>query len=157
MSGDYVFDTEAIIAFLYNEPGHETVASLLEEVFTGTADGYVTETNASEVFYLVARFEGANDKPTAASLREGDRDLRALERQGLESSQLTGVSQRKSRPMEASRLPMHMLLGSLTNVRRPLWSELTMTLRNSLLRLICNGFGKAAFEWSSRQSTDVTH
>lgn len=83
MSGDYVFDTEAIIAFLYNEPGHETVASLLEEVFTGSADGWLTETNASEVLYLVARFEGTNDKPTDASLREADRDLRALERQGL--------------------------------------------------------------------------
>lgn len=83
MSGDYVFDTEAIIAFLYNEPGHETVASLLEEVFTGSVDGWLTETNASEVLYLVARFEGTNDKPTDASLREADRDLRALERQGL--------------------------------------------------------------------------
>ena len=35
MSGAYVFDTEAIIAFLYNEPGHETVATLLDEVFSG--------------------------------------------------------------------------------------------------------------------------
>ena len=83
MSDGYVFDTEAIIAFLYNEPGHETVADLLEEVFTGSADGFLTETNASEVFYLVARFEGIDDVPTDASLREADRDIRALERQGL--------------------------------------------------------------------------
>ena len=40
-------------------------------------------TNASEVFYLVARFEGVDDTPTDGSLREADRDLRALERQGL--------------------------------------------------------------------------
>jgi len=84
MSGGYVFDTEAIIAFLYNEPGHEAVAELLDEVFTGDADGFMTETNASEVFYLVARFEGVDDVPTDASLREADRDIRALERQGLE-------------------------------------------------------------------------
>ena len=84
MSGGYVFDTEAIIAFLYNEPGHEAVAELLNEVFTGDADGFLTETNASEVFYLVARFEGVDDVPTDASLREADRDIRALERQGLE-------------------------------------------------------------------------
>jgi predicted nucleic acid-binding protein len=84
MSGGYVFDTEAIIAFLYNEPGHETVANLLDEVFTGDAFGCLTETNASEVFYLVARFEGVDDVPTDASLREADRDIRALERQGLE-------------------------------------------------------------------------
>ena len=84
MSGDYVFDTEAIIAYLYKEPGHEVVADLLEKVFSGETDGFLTETNASEVFYLVARFEGVDDAPTDASLREADRDIRALERQGLE-------------------------------------------------------------------------
>ncbi|MEF8827327.1 MAG: PIN domain-containing protein [Halapricum sp.] len=84
MNGGYVFDTEAIIAYLYKEPGHELVADLLDEVFSGEANGFLTETNASEVFYLVARFEGLNDAPTDASLREADRDIRALERQGLE-------------------------------------------------------------------------
>ena len=83
MTGRYVFDTEAIIAFLYNEPGHEAVADLLDEIFTDSADGFLTEANASEVFYLVARFEGTDDVPTDASLREADRDIRALERQGL--------------------------------------------------------------------------
>ncbi len=83
MSSGYVFDTEAIIAFLYNEPGHEVVADLLADVFTDDTDGFLTETNASEVFYLVARFEGVDDVPTDASLREADRDTRALERQGL--------------------------------------------------------------------------
>ncbi|MXR40751.1 PIN domain-containing protein [Halobaculum sp. WSA2] len=83
MSGGYVFDTEALIAFLYNEPGHETVATLLDQVFSGEFDGFLTETNASEVFYLVARFEGADGTPTDVSLREADRDIRALERQGL--------------------------------------------------------------------------
>jgi Predicted nucleic acid-binding protein, contains PIN domain len=84
MSDEYVFDTEAIIAYLYKEPGHEVVADLLEQVFSGETDGVLTETNASEVFYLVARFEGVDDAPTDASLREADRDIRALERQGLE-------------------------------------------------------------------------
>ena len=62
MSGGYVFDTEAIVAFLYNEPGHETVARLLDDVFTGSTDGRLTETNASEAFYLVARFEGVDEQ-----------------------------------------------------------------------------------------------
>ena len=84
MSDEYVFDTEAIIAYLYKEPGHEVVADLLDEVFSGETDGGLTETNASEVFYLVARFEGVDDAPTDASLREADRDIRALERQGVE-------------------------------------------------------------------------
>ena len=84
MSGRYVFDTEANIVVLYNEPGYEAVANLLDEVFTGSADGFLTEINASEVYYLVARFEGVDDVPTDASLREADRDIRALEQQGLE-------------------------------------------------------------------------
>lgn len=83
MTGGLVFDTEAIIAFLYSEPGHETVANRLDEVFDGQTAGFLTETNASEVFYLVARFEGVDDQPTETSLREADRDLRTLERQGL--------------------------------------------------------------------------
>ena len=99
MSSDYVFDTEAIIAYLYKEPGHELVADLLDEVFSGEADGFLTETNASEVFYLVTRFEGVDDVPTDASLREADRDIRALEWQGLELEttdwRLRGESRRK--------------------------------------------------------------
>jgi predicted nucleic acid-binding protein len=80
MNVGYVFDAEAIVAFLYNEPGHEAVADLLDKVFTGSADGFLTETNASEVSYLVARFEGVDDVPTDDSLREADRDIRAVER-----------------------------------------------------------------------------
>jgi len=84
MTDTYVFDTEAIVAFLYGEPGHEIVADLLTDVFDGDAEGYLAEANASEVFYLVARFEGTdNDAPTDASLRTADRDVRALERRGL--------------------------------------------------------------------------
>jgi len=80
----YVFDTEAVIAFLYSEPGHERVATLLEEIQRGDTDGYLAETNASEVYYLVARFEGTeDDEPTAASFRAADRDLRTLKRSGL--------------------------------------------------------------------------
>ena len=81
---EYVFDTEAIIAYLYNEPGHEKVAAKLDAVFDGEDAGSLSEANASEVFYLVARFEGtADDTPTKISLRDADRDFRALERRGL--------------------------------------------------------------------------
>ena len=84
MSDRYVFDTEPIIAFLYDEPGHDAVAELLTDIFAGDAEGYLTETNASEVFYLVARFEGTDaDEPTTESLRAADRDIRSLERRGL--------------------------------------------------------------------------
>ncbi|EMA47068.1 hypothetical protein [Halococcus saccharolyticus] len=48
-------------------------------MFDGKAAGSLSEANASEVFYFVASFEGTgDDTPTAASLRHGDRDRRAL-------------------------------------------------------------------------------
>lgn len=83
MTGEYVFDTEAIVAVLYDEPGSEQVRTFLDEATGEDGAGYLAEANASEVFYLVARFEGNGDEPTAATLRTADRDLRALERSGL--------------------------------------------------------------------------
>lgn len=84
MSDAYVFDTEAIIAFLYDEPGHDQVGDLLDEVEAGEAEGLLSETNACEVYYLVARFEGTvEDKPTPTSLRVADRDVRTLTRRGV--------------------------------------------------------------------------
>ena len=84
MSDAYVFDTEAIIAFLYDEPGHNRVGDLLDEVEAGDAEGLLSEMNASGVYYLVARYEGtAEEKPTSASLRAADRDIRTLTRRGV--------------------------------------------------------------------------
>jgi predicted nucleic acid-binding protein len=84
MSDAYVFDAEAIIAFLYDEPGHDRVGDLLDEVEAGDAEGLLSEMNASEVYYLVARYEGtAEEKSTSASLRAADRDIRTLTRRGV--------------------------------------------------------------------------
>lgn len=84
MTDAYVFDTEAIIAFLYDEPGHERVGNLLTDVEETDTDGWLSETNASEVYYLVARYEGTPDeKPTGESLREADRDIRTLTWRGI--------------------------------------------------------------------------
>jgi len=84
MSNRYVFDTEAIIAYLYDEPGRSVVEEYLRDVRDGTVEGLLAETNAGEVLYLIARFEGIDDKPTTDSLRTADRDLRALERWGIQ-------------------------------------------------------------------------
>ncbi|RQG97500.1 PIN domain-containing protein [Natrarchaeobius oligotrophus] len=84
MSDRYVFDTEAIIAYLYDEPGRSVVEEYLADVRDGAVEGLLAETNAGEVLYLVARFEGIDDEPTTASLRTADRDLRALERWGIQ-------------------------------------------------------------------------
>ena len=53
-----MIDTGAIVAFLYNEPGHGTVADLLSDAVTGDADGSLAEADASGEFRLVGRFEG---------------------------------------------------------------------------------------------------
>jgi predicted nucleic acid-binding protein len=84
MTETYVFDTETIIAYLYSEPGHEAVAQQLTAVRDGDAEGLLTETNAAEVFYLVARFESSEESPTDSSRRAADRDLHALQRLGVE-------------------------------------------------------------------------
>lgn len=79
----YVFDTEPLIAFLYEEPGHEDVATKLRAIRDGEAEGAIAEVNASELTYLLARIEGEDGEPTTASLRVADRDVRALVRRGL--------------------------------------------------------------------------
>jgi len=84
MTETYVFDTEAVIAYLYGEPGHEVVAEYLTAVRDGDAEGLLAETNAVEVFYLVARFESPGSSPTDSSRRAADRDLRALQRLGVD-------------------------------------------------------------------------
>jgi len=84
MTDTYVFDTEAIIAYLYDEPGRGTVERYLRAVRDETVDGLLAETNAGEVRSLIARFEGVDDKPTTGSLRTADRDLRTLERWGIQ-------------------------------------------------------------------------
>ena len=83
MSETYVFDTEAIIAYLYDEPGRDVVEEFLTEVRDGSVEGLMAETNAAEVFYLIARAEGVDDGPTPDSFRTADRDVRALQRWGI--------------------------------------------------------------------------
>lgn len=84
MTDRYVFDTEAILAMLYAEPGGDTVRSLVDQIACGDAEGSLARANASEVLYLVARLEGTEDeRPTLTSLRLADRNVRAIERSGV--------------------------------------------------------------------------
>lgn len=78
----YVLDTEPLIAFLYNEAGHEAVAEVLDEIEDGGVDGAIAEVNATELLYKVARIE-ADGPATSDSLRSADRDIRALKRRGV--------------------------------------------------------------------------
>lgn len=79
----YAFDTEPLVAFLYEEPGHENVADRLDEVGSGAVSGSIAEVTAAEVFYLLSRIEGVDGKPTHESLRVADRDVRSFERRGV--------------------------------------------------------------------------
>ncbi|RLM50008.1 PIN domain-containing protein [Halorubrum sp. Atlit-28R] len=79
---EYVFDTEPLIAFLYNEEGHEVVNEILNDIEAGRVDGVLAEVNATELLYKVARIEG-NGTATSDTLRSGDRDIRALKRRGV--------------------------------------------------------------------------
>lgn len=84
MTAGHVFDTEAIVALLYGEPGSDVVGEIFDDVVRGERAGYLADANAAEVFYLVARIEGDVDgSPTSHSLEIADRDVRALERAGL--------------------------------------------------------------------------
>lgn len=79
---EYVFDTEPLIAFFYNEEGHEAVADILADVEADVAEGTLAEVNASELLYKIARIEG-DGEATASSLRVADRDIRTLTRRGV--------------------------------------------------------------------------
>lgn len=82
---EYVIDTEPLIAFFYNEDGHGEVATVLDDIEEGAVTGVMDELNAAELLYKVARIEGTADgEPTQESLRQADRDLRTLQRRGVE-------------------------------------------------------------------------
>jgi|GEM_PF-2193350 hypothetical protein len=67
MTDSYVFDTEAIVAYLYGEPGHRTVAAILSDVFAGDADGVLAEANASCSDKLIP-CEGERSEPLISSV-----------------------------------------------------------------------------------------
>ena len=66
---DYVFDTEPLLAYLYEEAGHDKVTELIDGVYAGDATAVIADSIAAEVLYKIARFEGAEDAPTPASPR----------------------------------------------------------------------------------------
>lgn len=82
----YVFDTEPLVAYLYDESGADNVRELLETVDTGEATGALSHATASELVYKVARLEtGAPNQltPGEQELQTAERDLRILRGFGL--------------------------------------------------------------------------
>ena len=50
-----LFDAEPLLAFAFDEPGADAVEEVLESVYDGDVDGYVTTVNLAEVRYVAAR------------------------------------------------------------------------------------------------------
>lgn len=82
----YVFDTEPLLAYLYDESGADEVAELLEAVERGTATGFISHATAVEVVYKVARLETGDPnhiEPAEEEFVVGKRDLEIFRRFGL--------------------------------------------------------------------------
>jgi len=82
----YVFDTEPIIAWLYDEPGHQRVHRLLERVRDGNDEGVIADVTAAEIVYLDARLLASARRepaPTTDEIAEGLYDVAMLERAGI--------------------------------------------------------------------------
>jgi predicted nucleic acid-binding protein len=50
-----IFDAEPLIAFAFDEPGAGAVEDVLDDVYDGEIDGYVTTINLAEFRYIAAR------------------------------------------------------------------------------------------------------
>ncbi len=52
---NYLLDTKALIAFFNNEDGTEKIESILREIDENKADGYISATTITELYYLYSR------------------------------------------------------------------------------------------------------
>lgn len=50
-----VFDAEPLVAFAFDEPGATAVEAVLDDVYDGEVDGYVTTVNLAEFRYVATR------------------------------------------------------------------------------------------------------
>ena len=78
---DYVFDTEPLIAYFYDEPGAPDVTEKLQAIESEAASGAISHATATEVVYKVARLETGDPNQTPPGDDEfdvGEQDLRIL-------------------------------------------------------------------------------
>jgi ribonuclease VapC len=83
---EYVFNTEPLIAYLYDEPGAQSVTELLQPIENEAASGASSHATAVEVVYKVARLETGDPNhvpPGTDEFEVGERDLRVLRGYGL--------------------------------------------------------------------------
>ncbi|MFB6309248.1 MAG: PIN domain-containing protein [Haloarculaceae archaeon] len=78
---DYVFDTEPLIAYFYDEPGASEVADRLRLIEDSAATGAISHATATELVYKIARLETGDPNhsaPDEEHVATGERDLRVL-------------------------------------------------------------------------------
>jgi predicted nucleic acid-binding protein len=83
---DYVFDTEPLIAYFYDEPGAADVTERLQAIENEEASGMISHATATEVVYKLARLETGNPNQTPPGDDEfdvGEQDLRILRGYGV--------------------------------------------------------------------------
>ncbi|MFB6198884.1 MAG: PIN domain-containing protein [Halobacteriaceae archaeon] len=83
---DYVFDTEPLIAYFYDEPGATDVTELLQQIETEAATGAISHATATEVIYKIARLETGDPNQIPPDDDEFDvaqQDLRILRGYGV--------------------------------------------------------------------------
>lgn len=83
MSSDYVFDTEPLIAHLFDEPGEARVEEILSNVYDGEVTATMSEVTATEIAYKTACLL-ADDRPDDGHLAASRRQLQNFLDQGIE-------------------------------------------------------------------------
>jgi predicted nucleic acid-binding protein len=82
----YVFDTEPLIAYLYDEPGASAVTDRLQAVDDGDVDAAISHATATELVYKIARLETGDPnqvQPGDAEYEVGEEDLRVFRDYGM--------------------------------------------------------------------------
>ena len=82
----YVFDTEPLIAYLYDEPGATAVTERLQAIESDETSGAISHATATELVYKVARLETGDPNqipPGDEEFTTGEQDLRILRGYGV--------------------------------------------------------------------------
>jgi predicted nucleic acid-binding protein len=83
---DYVFDTEPLIAYFYDELGAPDVTERLQAIESDEASGALSHATATEVVYKIARLETGDPShipPGDDEFGVGEKDLRVLRGYGV--------------------------------------------------------------------------
>jgi len=79
----YTFDSEAILAFFFDEKGADVAEDYLKKVESGIAEGYINIINLTEIYYILCRLSPELAEEKTSSLRLHGLKVVAVEDNGL--------------------------------------------------------------------------